>query len=320
MANFSKQAAVSIGAGLTLSRAFPVIAREAKDRRLRRALKDIGDDIAAGSTLSEALRARARRFPPIFVEMVQAGESSGHLETVFARLADYFDTRLTLRRATIRASIYPAIQLFFAFAVFFLITIVFSSDKIATAESLAYGTVAAFAALGLSVSFLSRTALGRGIWDRVALSVPLMRSVSIKLAMARFTRTLAMQLESAVPMMQAVERAAAVAGNRVVTNSLMKAASPIGRGATMAEALSKSRFITPMIREVLAVGEETGSFSESLERVADIYEDEAMVVLESIPKLIGPVVVVIVGIVVIYLFYTVYFVHYLKPLLEMVGY
>ncbi|GAB4340357.1 MAG: type II secretion system F family protein [Candidatus Abyssubacteria bacterium] len=320
MANFSKQAAVSIRAGLTLSRAFPVIEREAKDRRLKSALREIGSDIALGNTLSEALRAHEKRFPPIFVEMVQAGESSGHLETVFSRLAEYFDTRLTLRRATIRASVYPAFQLGMALAVLALITIVFSADKVATAQSLVYGAGSAIVAIGVSVWFLSRTTPGRRIWDRVTVSVPLMRSVTVKLSMARFTRTLAMQIESAVPLMQAVERSAAVTGNSVVARSLKEAASAMGRGVTMAEALSKSRFVTPMVREVLVVGEETGSFSESLERVADIYEDEAMMVLESIPKMIGPVVVVIVGAVVVYLFYTVYYVHYLKPLLEMVGY
>ena len=131
MANFSKQAAISIKSGLTLSRAFPLIARETKDRRLRRALQEIIADIAAGSTLTESLRAHACRFPSIFVEMVDAGESSGHLEAVFSRLADYFDTRLMLRRATVRASIYPMIQLTMAYAVTCLIVILFSSNKAA---------------------------------------------------------------------------------------------------------------------------------------------------------------------------------------------
>ncbi|UCD56489.1 MAG: type II secretion system F family protein [Candidatus Hydrogenedentota bacterium] len=319
MANFSKQAAVSIQAGLTLSRAFPLIARESRDRRLRSTLRRLNHDLTGGGTLAEALRRQGNRFPPIFVEMVAAGERSGHLDAVFARLADYFDTRLKLRRATVRASIYPLIQLTMAYAVVCLIAILFSSNKAATGQTIVYYTIVALISLVVTYFFFSRTSIGRAIWDRFLLSVPLLRSVPIKLCMARFTRTLAMQLESAIPMTEAIERSALVTGNGAVAKSLGRMAEPIRHGASLAEAVGRSRFLTPMIREVLAVGEETGNFTESLERIANIYEEESMVVLESIPKLIGPVVAVIVGIVVVYLFYTVYVVHYLKPLLEQVG-
>ncbi len=319
MANFSKQAAVSIKSGLTISRAFPLIARESRDRRLKRTLKEINADIARGETLAEALRSRAKRFPPMFVEMVHVGERSGHLEDIFARLATYFDTRVMLRRATVRASIYPMIQLVMAYAVFCLIMIIFSPDMMATAEEIISYTIMAFVGLVLVVVFFSRTSIGRAIWDRLLLSVPFLRSVIIKLCMARFTRTLAMQLESAIPIAEAIERAAAVTGNGAVANNLRRMVDPIRNGASLAEAVNWSPLVPPMIREVLAVGEETGSFTESLDRVADIYEEESVLVLESLPKFIGPVVAIIVGIVVVYLFYTVYFVHYLKPLLEMIG-
>jgi type II secretory pathway component PulF len=135
--------------------------------------------------------------------------------------------------------------------------------------------------------------------------------------MARFSRSLAMQLESAIPMTEALERAARVTGNGAVAKSLSKIAGPVRQGTSLVEAIRASRLITPMVREVLAVGEETGAFVESLERMADIYEEEALVVLEAFPKFIAPVVTIIVGIIVVYLFYTVYIVHYLKPLLDM---
>lgn len=319
LANFSKQAAISIKSGLTLSRTFTLIARETKDRRLRNALQEINAEIARGSTLTEAVRAHAHRFPSIFIEMVEAGESSGHLESVFARLADYFDTRLMLRRATVRASIYPMIQLTMAYAVSCLIIVLFSSNKVARAWTLASYTIAAVIVLGFVRFFFSRTTMGKGIWDRFLLSVPILRSVTIKLCMARFSRTLAMQLESAVPVAEAIERSALVAGNGAVANNLRRMADPIRRGSNLAEAVRMSKMVPPMVSEVLAIGEETGNFSEALERVADIYEDESLVVLESIPKLIAPLVAIIVGLVVIYLFYTVYYVHYLKPMLDMVG-
>jgi type IV pilus assembly protein PilC len=319
MANFSKQAAITVKSGLPLSRALPLVTRESKDRRLRRTLQRINADITKGLTLGEALRERTGSFPPIFVEMVEAGENSGHLEVVFERLADYFDTRLMLRRATIRASIYPVIQLTMAFAVFCLIAILFSSNQTATVQTIMNYTITTCVTVVAVLYFFSRVAIGRAIRDRLILAVPFMRSVAIKLCMARFVRTLAMQVESAIPVPEAIERSALVAGNEAVTKNLKRMADPIRHGASLADAVSKSRLMTPLIREVLTVGEEAGDFTGALERVADIYEEESLLVLESIPKFIGPIVAIIVGIVVVYLFYTVYFVHYLKPLFEAVG-
>lgn len=319
MANFSKQAAVSLRAGLTLSRAFPIISKESRDARLRGTLEEISADIAAGKTLAEALHRCADRFSPIFVEMVSAGERTGHLDEVFERLTDYFDMRLKLRRAVIRASIYPAIQLSAAFMVFSLIITIFSSDKMAMLSRIAFTSTAFFVLAVAVFLFFSRTAVGRGIWDRFVLLVPVFRSVTIKLCMARFTRTLAMQLESAIPMSEAIERSALVTGNGTMAKSLRKIADPIRSGTSLAEAVQGSGYMPPMIREVLVVGEEVGDFTGSLDRVAEIYEEESLTVLETLPKFIGPVVVVIVGVVVLYLFITVYFDNYLKPMLDIVG-
>jgi type II secretory pathway component PulF len=275
MASFSKQAAISIKSGLTLSRAFPLIARESRDRHLRKTLNAINADIAQGSTLSESLHRHAGKFPPVFVEMVEAGEKSGHLETVFARLS--------------------------------------------MAETIVYYTVAFFVCIGLIHYVFAKTSIGRAFRDRLFLVLPGFRSVTLKLCMARFARTLSMQLESAIPIAEAIERAAVVTGNGAVANNLKRMIGPIQQGENLATAMRKSRLVTPMIREVLALGEETGNFSESLERVAGIYEDESLIVLESIPKMIAPIVAILVGLVVLYLWYTVYYVHYLKPFLDSVG-
>jgi len=319
MANFSKQAAVALRAGLPLSRALPIISKESRDTRLRRALEEISANIGAGETLEDALRSRAGRFPPIFVELVGAGERSGHLYEVFERLTDYFDMRLTLRRAVVKASIYPAIQLFAAFLVFSLIITLFSQDAAGTLSKIIFFSIIFFCAVVASYFFFSRTSAGRGIWDRIILFTPIFRSLTIKLCMARFSRTLAMQMQSAIPVPEAIERSALVTGNVAMAASLRRMADPVRAGSGLADAMRSSKFVPPMIREVMAVGEETGDFTSSLDRVAEIYEQESLAVLETLPKLIGPVVAVIVGIVVIYLFVTVYYDNYLKPMLDIVG-
>jgi type II secretory pathway component PulF len=319
LANFSKQAAVTLRSGLTLSRALPLISRGSRDRRLKAALAGIQGDIVQGFTLTDALRKRRRMFPPMFVELVAAGETSGRLEEVFSRLALYFDARLRIKRTVVRASVYPAILLTMTFAVLCLILILFSPDKIATATRVASVSIFVIIALTGSFIFFGRTDIGRSVWDRLLVSVPIVRSITLKLCMARFSRSLAMQIESAIPMTEALERAASVSGNEAVANNLRRMSEPIRQGGSLTEAMKESNLITPVVREVLMVGEETGSFTDSLERIADIYEDEVQLVLESLPKFITPVVVIIVGFVVVYLFYVVYFVHYLKPLLDSVG-
>ncbi len=319
MASFCKQSAVSIRSGLTLSRAFPLITDESSNRLLRNTFRKVSSSINEGHSLTEALQKERGKFPPIFVEMVAAGERTGHLEEVFERLSDYFDTRVRLRRAVIKASVYPMIQLTTLYAVVCLLAIVWSSDRRAMALTLASYTLAALVVLLTGYYFFSRTVMGRAIRDRIALAMPVVRSLTIKLSMARFIRTLALQMESAIPVAEAIERSALVTGNGAVASSLKKIADPIQRGESLVSAIKQSRFVTPMIREVLTVAEETGNFGETLERVADLYEEESLSVLEALPKFIGPTVVILVGIAVLYLIYTVYILRYLKPLLEGVG-
>jgi type IV pilus assembly protein PilC len=319
LASFCKQTAVSIRSGLTLTRALPIITQESKDRNLRRTFQKVGEEISTGLTLADSLRRQERSFPPIFVEMVAAGEQSGRLEDVFARLAVYFDTRLRLRRGVIKASIYPMIQLTVLYGVVCLLLIVFSSDKRGMGLTIASYSITAAVALFAAWYFFSRTVIGCAIRDRIALALPIVRPLTVKLCMARFTRTLAMQMESGISIVEALQSAALVTGNGAVASSLQRVIAPIERGENLATAIKKSPFMTPMIREVLTVGEETGNFSESLERVATIYEEEALAVLESFPKFIGPVVVIIVGLAVLYLFYAVYIVRVIKPALDAAG-
>jgi type IV pilus assembly protein PilC len=315
MAGFCRQAAVSIKAGLPLTRALPLITRESRDKRLRRAIKRITTDISAGETLGDALRRSADYFPPMFVEMLAAGERSGNIEEVFRQLGDYFDMRLKIRRAVISACIYPAIQLTMLFAVFSLIMIVSSSDKAATAQMVALYTAEALAAFAVVYWFFWRTRPGHAIRDNVALGLPLFRSITMKLCMARFTRSLAMQIEAGMPVVEAIESSARSVGNSVVTRSMMKMAGPVSQGESLAEAIKNSRYATPIVREMLAIAEETGEFGDPLNRVAAIYEEEAFMVLEALPKFIGPAIMVFVGICVLLLFLKVY----IRPLLEAGG-
>ena len=303
--------------GLTLTRAIPIIIGGSRDRLLKSTMEEINASIAGGETLADAVRRQADRFPRIFVEMVSSGERTGHLPEIFQRLADYFDMRLRIRRAVIKASIYPAIQMTAALAILSLFLILAATTNLtigspSTQAKITSALVGTIVGSLVAFVFFSRTNVGRNLWDRIVLGLPVFRSLTIKLCMVRFTRTLAMQLESAIPVTEAVERSALVVGNTVVAKSLKAMAEPIRQGSNLAEAVRESRYVTPMIREVLAVSEEAGSFEESLNRIADIYEEEAMLVLETVPKFIGLPVLIVVGLIVIYLFYTVYIGNYLK--------
>ena len=304
-------------AGLTLTRAIPIITGASKDRLLKSTMEEVNASIAGGETLTDAVRRQADRFPRIFVEMLSSGERTGHLPEILQRLADYFDMRLRIRRAVIKASIYPAIQLTFALGVLglFLYLAATTNLSIGSPSTQAKITIALVGTIvGSLVAFVffSQTNVGRSLWDRIVLGLPVFRSLTVKLCMVRFMRTLAMQLESAIPVTEAVERSALVAGNTVVAKSLKAMAEPIRQGSSLAEAVRDSRYVTPMIREVLVVSEETGRFEESLNRIADIYEEEVMLVLETVPKFIGLPVFIVVGLIVFYLFYTVYIGNYVE--------
>lgn len=303
------QLASTVRAGLSVSRTVKHLEQGQASGQFRRLWQQVGRDVEQGKTFAEALRRQSPPLPRLAADLIAAGEQSGHLDEVLARLRTYYDFRASLKRRALGASAYPAFLTLFALSIWTLLRVITADDKMAAFwdQMLAYGAV-----LGLIVVvvfFFRSTAVGRRIWGGFVLYVPVVGGAVRRLALARFGRTLAMMYSSGMPMARSLDRACDAAGNVFVSESLRRASQQVASGATLSEALGASRFMSPLMRESIQTGEMTGTLDEALHNMADIYEDEARVVLQNLPMLIAPIMVILIGALVVYLYYT----YYIKP-------
>jgi type IV pilus assembly protein PilC len=312
----TRQLATLIDAGLPLLRSINVLIAQQKASKLKDILREISSDIQSGSTFSEALAKHPKGFDRLYVNMVRAGEIGGILEVVLNRLAVFMERRAALKRRVRGAMIYPVFVIVIATViVLFLISYVvpvfaeifseFGADlpwmtrilitigdfvKFRWWLMLLYfnGTV-------ITVKVLSKIHLLRRIMDRVVLKVPLVGSLVVKVAVARFGRTLGTLITSGVPILQSLRITKETIGNEVIQNAVQKVHDSIKEGDTIAAPLDEEKVFPPMVVNMIDVGEETGQLDNMLIKVADIYDAEVEAAVETLLRLMEPAIIVVLG-------------------------
>jgi type IV pilus assembly protein PilC len=318
-----RQLSTAYDAGIPVARALEMAARDARDARLREVLTRMRAQIGQGATLEEAARAETRYLPTFVVEVMAAGESGGKLDAMFADLADYYEDRQKMRRAFLAATAYPALVVTFAwFAGTFALGIVrrlgaaFESGRFSFAEYLAhyagfqFVALLVLAAVAVAAIVLSRAGVLGWVTGIVSTFVWPFRPVVLRFALARFFRTLALLIEAGLPIHRAIERAAAVVKNPYIERDLLKAVPRVQRGESVTEAFSRSVHLLPDAREMLRVGEETGTMDVPLRKVSGYYLDQASTAVKIMASVLFVAVMVGTGVLVgaiIISFYASYF-------------
>lgn len=307
-----------IQSGLPLAPSLGVLAEQTGNRRLAAVVREVRDDIEAGRTLAGALGEHPAVFGQLFTSMVAAGEAGGVLDAVLARLADSLERTARLSRKVRGALIYPAVVLVVA-ACALLVLLEFviptfqdlfaASDLplplptrlvIGFSESLrAYWWLLPLlaAAAWIGLGRLRATPRGRLALDRALLASPVVGRLCLKMAMARFARTLGTLAASGVAILEALEITAASTGNRVVHDAVMNSRRSIAGGDTIAEPLRASGVFPPMVPQMIHVGEQTGGLDEMLAKIADFYDDEVGRSVEGLLAALEPAMVALMGIV-----------------------
>jgi len=313
----ARQLATMISSGLSLLRALHVLEEQTENPKLRRAVADVAADVEAGLALSQALARHPRIFSDLFVAMVRAGETGGNLEEVLRRVATQLEKDDNLRRTVRAAMVYPAVIAVFAVAtligmVAFLIPTFAGlyadfDAELPTLTKFMMGVSDAFRSywylfLGVPMvaAFLfyrwKRTDRGGYQWDAIKLRMPVKVGVIVrKIAVARFARTLGTLTASGVPILQALNITADTAGNRVIADPMAGVGERVREGSSLAAPLARTGVFPPMVVQMLAVGEETGSLDSMLHKLADFYEDEVATMLKALTSIIEPVLMVVVG-------------------------
>ena len=320
VAIFTRQLSTLLGAGIPLVPSFSVLLAQTRNPLLQKMLAEIRADLNEGKSLTAGMENFPRVFPPFYINMVKAGEASGAINLVLERLADFSESQQALLSKIRSALAYPLIMLLVGSLVIFLlmtfvvpkITGIFTDMK----QTLPLITVILIAVSNFLKSFwwlicllivagiaafkylTAGTENGRRFWDSFRLKAPVWGSVNLKIAIARFSRTLATLLQSGVPLLTAMEIVRNVVNNIIIGETIERAAKEVEEGQSLAAPLAASGLFPPMVTEMIAVGEQSGSLEKMLNRIAVSYETEAQSDIMVMTSLLEPLMILAMGLIV----------------------
>jgi general secretion pathway protein F len=323
---FTEQLGHLLKAGMTLDEGLSVLEKRLKQPRVQQMTHALHQALVDGRSFSQALRDFPRIFPPIYVNLVAAGEASGALPDILARLVEHLMQAKNLRDRVQQALIYPA---FLAFAGAALITlfitfmvpqlvgfmsqnggalplptrILLGANHVITA----YWWLAFAIAVGAVIAFRAfvRSDEGRIAWDRFRLMIPGYGRVIRHRYYAQFSRTLGTLMENGVPLLRAIDLVTEIAGNRYLEVKMAEVRRAVIDGATLSTALTGQELFPDLFTDMMAVGEQTGHFAQTMQTIADVYERELDRTVKTISALIPPVIIVLIAIVVGFVVYSI---------------
>jgi type IV pilus assembly protein PilC len=305
-------------AGLPIVQCLDILAQQSENKLLCKTVSTIKSDVEGGSTFADALRKHPKIFDDLYVNMVEAGEAGGILNTILNRVALFIEKANRLKKKVKGAMIYPctivgvavivvAVLMIFVIPVFAelfgsmgralplptQICINISNWFVAYWYVLVGATVGVF----MSISFYYKTPHGRMNIDRLLLRLPIIGDLLRKVAVARFSQNMALLLSSGVPILDGLAITGKTAGNKVVEKAIMDARVSISQGKTVAEPLRDSKIFPPLVCQMVAVGESTGGLDTMLKKVAELYEEEVDDAVNNLTAMMEPMIMVVLGVV-----------------------
>ncbi|MBU1007244.1 MAG: type II secretion system F family protein [Candidatus Omnitrophica bacterium] len=316
---FSRQLATMVDSGIPLVQALDILHDQIEKFDFKNTVATIRDDIEVGFSLSDALAKHPSVFSSLYINMVKAGESSGALDDILDRLATYLEKTSILQRKVKSSLIYPSVVVTMAM----LITLVMLLKVIPTFKGI-------FTMLGGTLPFPTRvlimvsdtlrgmflyvaivlgilvfiirgylkTSQGKTVFDTVSLKLPILGQLLRKVAVAKFTRTLATLVKSGVPILVSLDIVGKTAGNKVIEQALQGVRKSIKEGENIADPLAKSGAFPPMVVRMIRVGEQTGELEKMLGKIADFYDDQVDAAVSGMTSLIEPLIIAFLGVII----------------------
>lgn len=319
IAIMSRQMATMVGSGLSLLRALTILTEQTENKRLARALDTIRTHVEAGTSLSDAFAKHPQIFPPLMIHLIRAGEAGGFLDKSLESIAGTFESDVKLR-ATIKSALtYPVVVLIMALVsvvamlVFIVpvfkkmfadlggqlplptqILVVISENMTWIAPVLLVGGIA-FSIWWRQNKNSDRV---RGFVDPLRLKLPVFGLLLRKVGVARFTRNFGTMTGAGVPILQSLGIVGSTSGNWVIEQALLKVQESVRAGSNIAEPLEKTGVFPAMVTQMIAVGEDSGSLEQMLNKIADFYDDEVQTTTEQLTSLIEPLMIGVIGVII----------------------
>ena len=312
----TRQFATLLKSGVPLVESISALIDQMESPEMKTAFTQTRDKVNEGSSLHDALKMHPAIFPPIYVNMVEAGEASGTLEAVLARLADFLEGQAKLQGKVTSALAYPAFMALMGMGTVGIMMVVvvpkvtaifedfeqalpwYTRALIFTSDLVTNYWWAIVALAVMAVVWFRRwkaTAEGRARWDAFVLRAPLFGKLILMVSVARFARTLATLLKAGVPLLRAMEITRNVLGNVELMKVIEDAAGSIREGESIAQPLKRSGKFPPIVTHMIAIGERSGQLEEMLENVATSYDAQVEARVQMMTSLLEPMMIVVMG-------------------------
>lgn len=316
---FCRQFVSITQAGVPMKEALQMLSEQTENKWLKRAISEVLLNVEKGNTLADSMRSQSDIFPPMLVNMVEAGEQSGSLEMAFSRMAVHFEKEAKLKATIKKATIYPiilviaaigviAVMLLFVIPIFIdmfadldiempaLTMFVMNSSKWMTSHW--YVVLAIIVGVVAAYKLIYKTTQGRLTIDRIKMKMPLFGKLTVKTACSQFARTMSTLLMSGISTIDALETTSKIVNNIHYTNAMLKAREEVMKGVPLSEPLEASGIFPPMVYHMTGIGEETGNVEEMLEKMADYYDEEVEMTTQSVLAAMEPIIILFMALII----------------------
>ncbi|MCA9333013.1 type II secretion system F family protein [Candidatus Saccharibacteria bacterium] len=316
---FTRQLSTMISAGVPLPRSLATMQDQSENKYFKSVIGGITKDVESGLSLGEAFEKYPNVFSDVYINMVKAGEAGGILDEILKRLAEQVEQDASMRKKVKSAMMYPTVIFSITIIAFFGIMMfvipkigkiikdlggpdaelpVYTQAMLGLSDFMQNNAIIIFVLL-FGGAFLIRryikTPKGKYKFHALLLRIPIVKTIVIKIAIARFARTFASLMSAGVGVLDALEVTGGAIGNKVIEDELKDAAKAVKNGKQLSEPLSNSKYFPQIVSQMLTVGEETGQIDTILVKVADFYEEEVQTTIDGLSSIIEPLMIVVLG-------------------------
>lgn len=311
---FCRQFVSMTKAGVTIVEAMRMLCEQTENKKLQKALDDVRVNMEKGESLAGSLSKHPKVFPSIMVNMVAAGEASGSLEKSLDRVATQLERNSKTQALVKKAMMYPIMLLLIALAVIILmltfvipqysdmfkdlgtglpgitLAVMAASDFV---KAWWYAIIAVVVVIVMGLKYFGTTDMGKHVYGKIALSIPAVKNLVVKSAASSMARTMSTLMGAGVPMVEAVEIVSKTMTNIWFKEALLEARDQIMLGVPLSRPLETSGLFPPMVYHMVRIGEESGAIEDMLDKLADYYEEEVEMAVQSLMAAMEPLIIVV---------------------------
>jgi len=314
LAIFCRQFYTMLNAGVSIIKTLDILGKQSENKLMKKAIENVYNSVQKGMALSEAMKNMPKVFPPILINMVEAGEASGNLDTIMDRMAAHYEKEFKMENKIKGAMIYPMVLAVAAtgVVVFLMVFVMptfigmFESSGVelpgptkallAVSNSMQnqwYVYIIAIVVLVFTIRLIGKSDGGALLFDTIKLRLPVFKNTNVKVATSRFTRTLSTLMSSGIPLIQGIDIVSRVIGNRYIRNKLESAKEEVRKGVPLSRTIKDTNVFPPMVDSMINIGEESGALDDILNKTADFYDEEVEAALQKMTEMMQPVMIVV---------------------------